>query len=179
MNIHNSCFAAPTSVCNRTLAQTSDLDGMPYSATSADDIHQTDETARTLAAAKWGQALDAGFQIIPNVLVRGQARLGLDALDVVILLNVNMHWWRPGDLPFPQPRVIAHRVGVSTRTIERRLEELERKGMLERLPPEKSPKQLARRRIDLSGLVSRLQDFARENLSKRAKRSEHDADLEV
>lgn len=147
--------------------------------TDTDDIHQATDKARTLAAAKWGVALDGGFQIIPNVLVRGQAKLGLDALDIVILLNVNMHWWRPEDLPFPQPRVIANRTGVSTRTVERRLEQLEQKGLLQRLSPEKLPKQLARRRIDLSGLVQRLQVFARVNLSMRANRSEYVADLEA
>lgn len=151
---------------------------MDSSTTSTDNIYQTADKARTLAAAKWGEALDAGFQIVPNVLVRGQAKLGLDALDVVILLNVNMHWWRPEDLPFPQPRVIANRAGVSTRTVERRLEELERKGILHRLAPEKPLKQLTRRRIDLSGLVSRLQAFARKNLTMRVKEFESDLDLE-
>ncbi|WP_408903700.1 hypothetical protein [Paeniroseomonas aquatica] len=152
---------------------------MNSSETSANETHQTNDKARTLAAAKWGDALDAGFQIIPNVLVRGQAKLGLDALDVVILLNVNMHWWQPEDLPYPQPRVIASRMGVSIRTVERRLEVLEQKGLLHRLAPEKLPKQIARRRIDLGGLINRLQIFSRTNLSTRMKRSELDTSLEA
>lgn len=122
----------------------------------------------SLAAAKWGQALDAGFQIIPNVLIRGQAKLGLDAIDIVVLLNFNMHWWKPDDLPFPPSRVIARRMGVSTRTVERRLETLEERGFLERLPPEKTPGQLVHRRVDLKGLVVQLQLFARTLLSMRA-----------
>src|SRR5689334_11942338 len=92
----------------------------------SEDPSQIDDSGQTLAATKWGSALEAGFQIIPNVLIRGQAKLGLDPLDVVILLNLNMHWWTPGDLPYPQPRVIANRIGVSIRTVERRLEALER-----------------------------------------------------
>lgn len=127
-----------------------------------------DSDVGSLAAAKWGQALDAGFQIIPNVLIRGQAKLGLDAMDIVILLNLNLHWWKPDDLPFPQPRVIARRMGVSTRTVERRLETLEERGLLERLPPEKTPGHLVHRRVDLKGLVAQLQFFSRTLLSMRA-----------
>lgn len=48
---------------------------------------------------KWGSALNAGFQVVPNVLLRAQSRLNLDAVDVVILLNLNLHWWQKDSLP--------------------------------------------------------------------------------
>jgi hypothetical protein len=40
-------------------------------------------------------------------MVRAQAHLGLDAVDLVVLLNMNMHWWKKGDFPFPRPTIIA------------------------------------------------------------------------
>lgn len=123
----------------------------------------------TLASAKWRSALSAGFQLVPNVLVRAQSKLGLDPLDVVIILNITMHWWRPGELPYPQPKVIANRVGVSTRTVERRLEHLEQRGLIARLAAEKSPDKLVRRRIDLSGLVSKLEAAAATNVESRSR----------
>jgi len=144
-----------------------------------DDTDLEDHTERSLAGAKWGKALDAGFQIVPNVLLRGQAKLGLDPLDVVILLNIALHWWQRDDLPFPQPRVIANRAGVSIRTIERRLEDLERRGFLRRLAPEKSRNRLSQRRIDLGGLVERLQEYATTNLARRAGRGEVGVELET
>jgi len=128
----------------------------------------TDAGGGLRSAAKWGDAIDAGFQIVPNVLFRGQSKLGLDTLDLVIILNITLHWWLPGDLPFPQPRVIANRTGVSVRTIERRLEALEQRGFLKRLPAEKSRNNLRQRRIDLSGLVRQLQEYAAVNLAQRA-----------
>ena len=56
---------------------------------------------------RWGRALDGGFQVIPNVLIRAQAHLGLDAIDLVVLLNMNMHWWKKGDFRFPRATIIA------------------------------------------------------------------------
>ena len=118
---------------------------------------------RTSITDKWGRAL-AGGQVIPNVLVRAQAHLGLDAVDVVVLLNMNMHWWQKGDFPFPRPTIIAKRMGVSKRTVERRIEKLVKAGLLERLPLTKEGKL---RRYKLEGLVNRLQDAAEIGLIQR------------
>jgi DNA-binding HxlR family transcriptional regulator len=62
---------------------------------------------------------------------------------------------------------VAKRIGVSTRTVERRLESLEDREFLIRHPAEKSPDGLARRRIELTGLVRRLGGFARAGLAMR------------
>lgn len=121
----------------------------------------------TLAEAKWGDALVMGFAIVPGVLIRAQAKLGLDAIDLAILLNVLLHWWKPGEWPYPPPSLIARRVGVSTRTIERHLESLQDRGFLVRHQSTASPDGLAVRRIELTGLVSRLQAFARAGLEMR------------
>ncbi|HEX4706729.1 MAG TPA: hypothetical protein VH229_03280, partial [Candidatus Udaeobacter sp.] len=118
-------------------------------------------------SAKWGDALAMGYALIPGVLIRGQAKLGLDAVDLAILLNVVLHWWSAEDWPYPQPRVLAKRIGVSTRTIERRLESLQQRGFLVRHAAEKSSDGIARRRIELTGLVRRLEAFARAGLAMR------------
>jgi hypothetical protein len=130
-------------------------------------IADTDSTSRAIAFAKWGSALDAGFQIVPNVLIRAQSKLGLDALDLAILLNINLHWWTPHDLPYPRTSMIANRVGVSVRTVERRLEQMQEAGLIVRHPPEKTKDGLSVRRFDLHGLVERLQAFAQANLEMR------------
>jgi predicted transcriptional regulator len=120
-----------------------------------------------LARKKWGHSVDSGFQIVPNVLFRCQKILGLDALDTVILLNITTHWWEPGDLPHPRPSVIAKRVGVQTRTVERRLKELQENGFLVRLDSTtKNGRSI--RPFDLSGLVQKLKAVSTENLKRRA-----------
>lgn len=102
--------------------------------------------------------------IVRKALIRAQTHLGLDAVDVVVLLNMNMHWWRKGDFPFPRPTIIAKRMGVSKRTIERRIGKLVKAGFLERLPLTKEGNL---RRYKLEGLVNRLQDAAAIGLFQR------------
>ena len=117
---------------------------------------------------KWGISGRAGYQLVPNVLFRAQQYLGLDATDVVILLNLSLHWWAPDNLPFPSPGIISQRMGVSRRTIERRLEGLERSGLIKRLKPwapaEGKPKV---RKFELTGLVKKLESAALLGLSQR------------
>jgi DNA-binding MarR family transcriptional regulator len=137
---------------------------MPRSDSPFDDDSQT---GHATAYAKWGSALDAGFQIVPNVLIRAQTKLGLDPLDLAILLNILVHWWRPEELPYPRTSMIANRIGVSVRTVERRIEKMQSTGLIVRHPTEKTPDGLGVRRFDLTGLVERLRKFARANLEMR------------
>ncbi len=97
---------------------------------------------------------------------------------MAILLNITLHWWGPGDLPYPRTSVIANRVGVSVRTVERRLERMQADDLLVRHPPEKIRDGLAIRRFDLSGLVERLQKLAEANLEMRRRGIYYDADDE-
>ena len=117
-------------------------------------------TDRSAVVDKWGSALNAGFQVIPSVLIRAQSNLRLDAVDCMILLNLNLHWWQKDNLPYPPPALIARRMGVSRRTIERRLFRLQRAGWLERLPADGKDGQPKIRKYDLSGMVRRLQEAA-------------------
>jgi hypothetical protein len=124
-------------------------------------------------AEKWGTALVAGYQIIPNVLFAAQSRLELDAVDCVILLNLNLFWWKKDDFPFPPPTLIAKRMGVSRRTVERRLLKLEAKGWLKRLPAIEKDGNPKIRKYDLSGMAKRLQVAAISNLNYRNYRADH------
>lgn len=144
---------------------------MPVNANPADGrrkILQQDSTVeRSVLADKWGSALNAGFQTIPNVLISAQSQLGLDAVDCMILLNLNLHWWRKEDLPYPPPALMARRMGVSRRTIERRLFALQKAGWLKRLPADRSDGQPKVRKYDLSGMVQRLQEAAIISVNQR------------
>jgi len=103
---------------------------------------------------------------VPNVLFRAQKLLGLDAADVVILLNLSLHWWGPTNLPFPSPAAIANRMGLSRRTIERRIKKLEKRELIRRTPSQVDgvPQ---RRRYELAGLVERLGVAATDGLFLR------------
>ena len=104
-----------------------------------------------------------GYQIGPDVLMRNQHQLGLDATDMVGLLNICMHWWeqRPEEMPHPRPVTIAKRMGTSTRTVERHIERMCNLGLVQWLPLEKRQKGPGVRKFDLNGLVSKLRQIAR------------------
>jgi len=121
---------------------------------------------------KWGEEiLKAGYQPLPDILIRALRLLDLDALDLAVILNITLHWWEEDDLPYPRPAMIAKRIGVSTRTVERRLAGLSKKGLIRRLPSETRPDGLVIRRFDLSGLKSRLERLAEVNLAARKKKT--------
>jgi len=116
---------------------------------------------------KWGsECIDSGFQAFPDVLLRCQRFLDLEPIDVVILLNITMHWWRYDDLPYPRPSFIAKRMAVSTRTVERRIFRLQQRGLLERRPSEEVRGKTVRK-YDLSGLTAKLKEYAEVNLANR------------
>ncbi len=114
---------------------------------------------------KWGNAVDGGqtgWQAVPDALVRGQKDLKLSSTEMVVLLNILIHWWKSEELPHPRPSKIAKRMGVSVRTVERTIGSLEDKQLLLRLPPEKkgSDCDYMVRRFDLSGLVEKVNHLA-------------------
>ena len=126
---------------------------------------------RNVLLEKWGTALLGGFQSVPNVLVKNQGRLELDSVDVVILLHLNLHWWDKDRLPYPSPAMIATRMGVSRRTVERGIFKMEKAGLLKRLRGEGRQGKLRVRRYDLSGLVQKLQEFALVDVNRREYRA--------
>lgn len=117
---------------------------------------------------KWGHSVTAGetgFQAIPDVLIKSQTYLGLDAIDMNILLNILMHWWTPEELPHPRPSVIAKRMNVSTRTVERHIEKMTKLNLIERLPSEEkvikaTGETMNVRRFKLSKLIGKLETIA-------------------
>lgn len=117
----------------------------------------------TRTREKWGSAIDkgmTGFQIVPDMLIRNQQNLGLDATDIVVLLNILMYWWTKDNLPRPKLAVIARRMGVSKRTVERRVEKMEGLELLKRLPARKDKDPPGTKRFDVNGLVKELQRLA-------------------
>ena len=123
---------------------------------------------RNAAQEKWGDALLAGFQVIPNILIQAHRELHLDPLDVLIVLNLNMHWWEARNLPYPKPSMIAERLGVATRTVERRIKNLEKAGLIERLPAELIRRHSVKR-FRLDGLVRRLAQLAQRAVASRGR----------
>lgn len=111
---------------------------------------------------RWGAAADAGFVPVPNSLLRAQYKLGLSSNDVVVLLNLLLHWWHRDRLPFPRSTAIASRTGLNVRTVQRSLRVMQAKGLITRVRIKNEPD-----RYDLTGLRTELEQFARADLWHR------------
>lgn len=125
---------------------------------------------------KWTKPLmDAGWTVIPSVILDRQQALGLDAVDVNILLHLAKHWWEKERLPYPTKRAIAECMGVSESTIQRRIAQMEKDGLVRRVPrfsgKHKGQKSNA---YDIAGLIEGATQFAKEVLRDRNEKRKAD-----
>ena len=120
---------------------------------------QTDFWAKSSVYAKYGEAAVAGFQAVPDILLKHQSTLGLSTTDLVVLLNVLMHWWFPDQKPFPRPTTIAKRMGLAPRSVQRSLKHLQKLGLLTR---EKSD--AGRTYLNPESLVAKLGVLAKDDI---------------
>lgn len=120
---------------------------------------------------KWGKALTAGgWAAIPNVIFERQASLGLESMDVCIILHLAGYWWKAGTDPYPSKTTLAKAMGVHPRTIQRRIAALEKAGFIKRIPRTASNGGHLSNQYSLEGLIKAAEPFAKEHLEERKKR---------
>jgi predicted transcriptional regulator len=120
---------------------------------------------------KWSKLLmQAGWTVIPNVIIERQKALGLDPLDVNILLHLASYWWTPGGKPHPAKGTIAQAIDVDPRTVQRRIARLEAGGLIRR--EERRIQGLGSRTnvYHFDGLIEAAQPYAQEKLEEIAER---------
>jgi len=110
------------------------------------------------AMSRWGAAGIEGFQPVPHTLFKHQAALGLSNSEMVALLNILDFWWLSDRLPFPGVAMLAKRMGVSERSVQRAVEKLEQRQLVKRSVID-LPDGEKRRGFDVSGLVARLEEL--------------------
>lgn len=124
---------------------------------------------------KWSKLLmDAGWIGFPAVIVERQLVLGLDALDMNILLHLANHWWTKDNKPYPSKKTIAVALDVTPRTVQRRIARMEKDGLLQREERRIRGKGSRTNRYDLSGLIKAATGYAEEKLEKRKERKQED-----
>lgn len=80
---------------------------------------------------KWGKEnLKEGWVAIPSSLLFIQKELGITPLGMNIIQNLVLHWWKKEDSPFPSQEMMAKRMGVSTRSIQREIKDMTKKGLI-------------------------------------------------
>lgn len=125
---------------------------------------------------KWSpRLLEAGWSMLPNVILERQQALGLDPVDVNIILHLVRHWWFADELPFPSKKTIAECMGVDPRTVQRHIAALEKGGLIKRIKRGDARRGQKSNYYDLSGLIKEALPYAEEAIEVRKKRREEDA----
>ncbi len=126
---------------------------------------------------KWGRPLmEAGWTAVPTTILEHQQQLGLDAVNLNILLQIAKHWWYPDQAPFPSKKALAERVGVSPRTIQRRLRGMVEAKIISRRPRTRSGGGNDTTEFYFTGLIERATPYAQEKLKVISARRREDAE---
>ncbi len=116
---------------------------------------------------KWSKPLmAAGWNAIPNVIIEKQAALGLDALDMNIIIHLSHYWWRPDNLPHPSVDTIAKAIQVTPRTIQKRVKALEDLGLIKREERRFTKTGSATNLYNFQGLIDAARPFAEEKIAE-------------
>lgn len=122
-------------------------------------MSSTKKIDKNILEAKWGdQSLLMGWTAIPSSLLFLQSRLDISATSMNVLLHLVMHWWEVNKKPHPSQKAIALKIGVSVRTVQRALYELEENGLLTKKTTNREhPIYRGRNIYDLTPLIKTLQ----------------------
>jgi hypothetical protein len=135
----------------------------PPAPPSADIIEFAKLIKKGQSKARWSQnVIDRGYTMIPTILLWGQARLGLTADELNVLLQIISHWFYAGNDPHPSKGTIALRMGKHPRTVQDYITSLEKKGFLRRVERFRGSKAQEANGFDLSGLAAKLEAIAPE-----------------
>jgi len=140
-------------------------------------LPKTDKVVIRVNEAKWTKHLmKAGWTVLPNVFFEYQQALGLDALDINILLHIASYWWKPEGKPHPSKVTIARAIGVDPRTVQRRIAAMEAVGFIKREERRISGVGSDTNVYHLEGLIKAAAPYAAEKLEriekKKAERAE-------
>jgi hypothetical protein len=125
---------------------------------------------------KWSKELmDAGWVSFPSILLEKQKALGLSAVDVNILLHLASYWWTAENKPHPSKSTLAEAIGVTPRTVQRRIAAMERDGLIRREERRISKQGSKTNLYHFDGLIDAAKGFALEKIELRAQRKAEDA----
>lgn len=119
--------------------------------------------------------MDAGWTAVPSIILEKQQALGLDPIDVNILLHLARHWWFSDNLPHPSKATLAECMRVDQSTVRRHIAQLEKAGLIQRRPryDSKTGGQTSNY-YEFDGLIKEATPFALEAIATRENRREED-----
>ena len=120
------------------------------------------------------KVLDHGYTALPNILLRGQKRLGITTTQFNIIAQLMSYWFDPARAPFPSKRDLAHRMGITVQTVRINIKALEERGLVRREQWKTTAGDYGSNRYHLDGLVKALKklepDFSEEREERKRSR---------
>ena len=124
---------------------------------------------------KWSKPLmDAGWTVIPTVIIERQQVLGLDPIDVNILMHLASYWWTHDNKPHPSKKTIAAAIGVHPRTVQKRIANMEKDGLIRREERRTLGQGSKTNLYHFDGLIKEATPFAKEKIEEKARRAAED-----
>lgn len=115
---------------------------------------------RKASEKKFGKpVMDVGFCITPSLLMKAQARIGLNPVQFNIVMQLLDQWWTADRRPWPSKATLAARMGMSERQIQRQIAEMEGVNLIKRIARTSPGKGKTSNEYDLTGLVSKLKEL--------------------
>ena len=140
---------------------------------------QTETNERILRRneEKWSAPLmDAGWTVLPSIILEKQQAIGLDPVDVNILLQLARHWWFNDNLPHPSKATLAECMGIDPSTVRRRIAQMEKDGLIRRVARyDAKHRGQTSNFYEFDGLIKAATPFAVEALNTREERRAQDA----
>jgi DNA-binding Lrp family transcriptional regulator len=128
---------------------------------------------------KWSSVLmDAGWTVLPSIILEKQHALGLDPIDLNILMHLARHRWYSDNLPHPSKGSIARCMGIDPSTVRRHIAQMERDGFIKREVRYTKRKFGGQHtnKYHFDGLIKAAMPHAEEFIALREKQRSEDAD---
>lgn len=120
----------------------------------------TDKNRRSLKA-KWGATVaEEGWTPIPLRLIEGQQKLGIKPAEMTVLLHLLKHWFSADNAyVFPKQSRISSASGMSLRTVQRAIDSLEDKRLIEKKKMQSENSIYQHNHYSLAPLVKKVQSL--------------------
>jgi hypothetical protein len=140
------------------------------------------EPAKKISSTEqiWGKAvMTHGYTAVPVIMVRAQSRLGINATQFNILVQLLEYWRNPERRPFPTKKEIAGRIGLTEKTVQLNIRALEKAGLVQREQRKSAAGDWSSNVYHLDGLIARVRKMEPEFSEERRKKAEERRKVET
>lgn len=129
--------------------------------------------------AIWGKpVVRFGYAAIPSIMLQGQRRIGLNSTQALICIHLLDYWHHEDRRPFPSKRDLASRMGLTEKTIQLNISQLEKAGLIRREYRKTASGDFNSNIYHLDGLIAKVREIEPGFTADRQTRKENRAKLQ-